>query len=1307
MESATMRHYRSSIITLLVISILTFMVFNCIDNATNPFTADKAKVTLILESSEFAENDTAITDTVGNKIRIGLCLYLINHIDSATVVVAQSLSSVDTAITVIPKQKDTLTDTVWINVVFSKPGNRTVTATGYVGKSLRPGARAIIHVIGRPIPNRKPLLTVAGNRTVVAGQTCSLSVGAIEQDSGQIVTIDTLRRPAGSLLLNDTFTWTTTLADTGVDTAVFIATDNGTPPLSDTETVAISVTAPGVNRPPKWDTDTIVRPAFVGSLLSLTLDDLCSDPDNDSLRFLLVPGTPAHDTVLSATYTFAPSAGDTGLFLVHIAATDPKGAADTLTLKLNVTAVDRDSLPPVIMLVTPSKDTIIGSDSCMMRMTCTDASGIASVVCALGTQTFTATKSPTTDLYIATVKGMAAGVYSTVTITATDVSTARNVATASVKIKYDNDRTPPAIARLDPARDSANINANSYAVKVVCKDASGVASVVYTLGIGTFPATKGAGDTIWSANVTGLASGAYNKIIAIATDSSLRANKDTLTISINYDPTMTDSVGPIIFHESGPATGAIVIDSIITIIDSIYDPSGIDSVYWTLNNAYKQRMTGSNNKYTLVDTLRRFGLDTITVTAVDNATAGNRSSQTVILNYALPAGITTPLPTTTTVVSGSAIALQVTATGTPPPAYQWYKGATAISQATSTSYSKTWATTDAGTYKVVVSNIAGKDSSSTQLIVTTVPAITTQPISLTKCPGDSATLSVVAAGTTPLSYQWKKGSANIGANSPSLTINPVASAGAGSYTVIVSNMAGSDTSFDAVLSVNTVSSKPTIVPASPATCPGSPIILHLSGGTLGTGASWKWYTGSCGATLAGSDSTLTVNPSVNTVYYVRAEGGCQTTDCAFAQVTVNTIPSVTAQPASQTLWVGDSTTFSITATGTATLTYQWYRGTAPVGTNSPSLLIKPIAFIDSGNYTCVVTNSCGKDTSDVGKLTVFYAKAAAAGGDHSLFLRSDNTLWACGYNDNGQLGDSTTGTRLSPVKVMSDVLSMAAGHGYSLILKTDETLWACGANGSGQFGNGTTTGQTSPLKVMSGVKCVEAYNNFSLILKKDGTLLACGYNDNGQLGLGDNNERHTAEQVMLGVSVISAGYKHSLIQKSDTLWTCGNNWYGQLADGSTTLHSTPFQAMTGVQDIAAGGYFSLILKSNGTLWGCGSNGSGQLGQEDGVSVVPSPIEILFGVKKSAAGNEFSLILMIDGTLKACGANQFGQLGDGTNINRFSPVLVTTNVQSIASCGLHSFIIKTDGTLWAFGSNSSGTLGDGTTTDRFSPVQIKF
>ncbi len=67
---------------------------------------------------------------------------------------------------------------------------------------------------------------------------------------------------------------------------------------------------------------------------------------------------------------------------------------------------------------------------------------------------------------------------------------------------------------------------------------------------------------------------------------------------------------------------------------------------------------------------------------------------------------------------------------------------------------------------------------------------------------------------------------------------------------------------------------------------GESITLMPDGGSLGTNATWKWYTGSCGGTLAGTGNALTVNPTTAATYYVRAEGSCGTTTCRSVVVNI-------------------------------------------------------------------------------------------------------------------------------------------------------------------------------------------------------------------------------------------------------------------------------------------------------------------------------------------------------------------------------------------------------------------------------------
>jgi hypothetical protein len=143
-------------------------------------------------------------------------------------------------------------------------------------------------------------------------------------------------------------------------------------------------------------------------------------------------------------------------------------------------------------------------------------------------------------------------------------------------------------------------------------------------------------------------------------------------------------------------------------------------------------------------------------------------------------------------------------------AYQWQKGATAIIGATSASYTTpTTTTADSGsTFSVVVSNSAGRITSNAATLTVNAapvaPSITQQPSSQTVTVGQTATFSVTAAGTTPLTYQWQRGTTAIsGATSASYTTPATTASDNGTqFSVVVSNSLGNATSSVVTLTVN-------------------------------------------------------------------------------------------------------------------------------------------------------------------------------------------------------------------------------------------------------------------------------------------------------------------------------------------------------------------------------------------------------------------------------------------------------------------------------------------------------------------------
>jgi alpha-tubulin suppressor-like RCC1 family protein len=115
------------------------------------------------------------------------------------------------------------------------------------------------------------------------------------------------------------------------------------------------------------------------------------------------------------------------------------------------------------------------------------------------------------------------------------------------------------------------------------------------------------------------------------------------------------------------------------------------------------------------------------------------------------------------------------------------------------------------------------------------------------------------------------------------------------------------------------------------------------------------------------------------------------------------------------------------------------------------------------------------------ELIAFSATAVAAGYSHSLFIKSDGSLWGMGRNDFGQLGIGTTNNQLSPVMIVpNNVVAVAAGEAQSLFIKTDGSLWAMGNNTIGQLGDGTYTNRLSPVQVMPPAPPLPGITNLSL-----------------------------------------------------------------------------------------------------------------------------------------------------------------------------------------------------------------------------------
>src|SRR6185295_12674268 len=237
-------------------------------------------------------------------------------------------------------------------------------------------------------------------------------------------------------------------------------------------------------------------------------------------------------------------------------------------------------------------------------------------------------------------------------------------------------------------------------------------------------------------------------------------------------------------------------------------------------------------------------------------------------------------------------------------------GGANIAGATAPSYTlnPTSAAADNGAqFSVVVSNGSGSVTSVVAtLTVNAPPSIQTQPANTTVTQPNGATFSVVASGTAPLGYQWRRGGANIaGATATSYTLNPTSAAtdNGAQFNVVVSNGSGSVTSAVATLTVNAPPSIQTQPANTTVTQPNGATFSVVASGTAPLG--YQWRRG--GVNIAGATaSSYTLNPTSAATdngaqFNVVVSNGSGSVTSAVATLTVNAPPSIQTQPANTTV----------------------------------------------------------------------------------------------------------------------------------------------------------------------------------------------------------------------------------------------------------------------------------------------------------------------------------------------------------------------------------------------------------------------
>lgn len=350
--------------------------------------------------------------------------------------------------------------------------------------------------------------------------------------------------------------------------------------------------------------------------------------------------------------------------------------------------------------------------------------------------------------------------------------------------------------------------------------------------------------------------------------------------------------------------------------------------------------------------------------------------------------------------------------------------------------------------------------------------------------------------------------------------------------------------------------------------------------------------------------------------------------------------------------------------------------------------------------------------------------SVSAGRTHALAVTTDGKVVAWGSNGYGQLGSGGTVFETEkPVAVtgMNNALSVTVGGGgsFALVVKSDHSLWACGINDRGQLGNGTTQGSAEYIKIMDDVSKAEAEENFAFAVKQDGTLWAWGANDRGQLGDGTAIDRLSPVKVAYGIADTNAYYA---LMTDGRMLEIGNG-FAEAATGVSRILNGSLAIMTDgtlwecsvkydddyiTGDVVDAWSYNdnmyYAIKNDGSLWDIYYRSNGNTKE----TKLAEGFESLSGYLVWTYGADDYLMLIDAKNDLYNGRTECDEDGKYINLKKIAVDVCFVATSTVTDYEGTHFCIDTSGQLYAFGKNYYGVFGKGRTAGYSdTPVTVAF